>query len=216
MMNYKLNILFFLFLTAVIPAPAQKPFNEGTIVYKVSLSSADNKSFYGTYTFFIKANQVKKEIKLNNGYQDVVLLNCGTNKIYSLQNRNGKKYAIELNMPEMLKKQEKFNGFTVSNEINENKKIAGYPVYKANINYSDGTASPVYYTKEWNPAQTATFERFPNAKFFPLLFSYTNDDGMIMIFEAEKMEPGPIENAVFRIPPDYKMISYTEYKQLSE
>jgi hypothetical protein len=200
----------------VTSVTAQKPFTEGIIIYKVSLVSSDNKTFYGTYTFFIKGNQVKKEIKLNNGYQDIVIINSGANKIYSLQNRNGKKYAIELSMPQMLKNQEKFSGFTLKNEMGESQKIAGYSVYKANINYSDGTAPEIFYTKDWSPAQTVTFERFPNAKFFPLHFSYTNDEGMVMIFEAEKIEPGPVENGVYRIPADYKMISYDEYKQLTQ
>jgi hypothetical protein len=39
---------------------------------------------------------------------------------------------------------------------------------------------------------------------------------MTMVFEIEKLEQGPIENAVFRIPPDYRMISYDEYKELSK
>jgi hypothetical protein len=216
MMNYKLPVVLCLFLVTGIVCRAQKPFMEGTIIYKVTLASADNKIFSGTYTFFIKGNQVRKEIKLNNGYQDIVLLNSGTNKVYSLQNRNGKKYAIELSMPQLLKSQEKFNGFTVKDETNESKKIAGYSVYKANINYTDGTAHEVYYTKEWDPSQKVTFERFPNAKFLPMYFSYTDDQGMVMTFEAEKIEPEPIENAIFRIPADYKMISYGEYKQLSE
>src|ERR1700744_2066145 len=100
MMPHKLSILLLL-LFAGFYGRAQKPFTEGTVVYKVTLEAADNKTFSGTYTFFIKGNQIRKEIKLNNGYQDVVLLNCGTNKVYSLQNKNGKKYAIELSMQEL-------------------------------------------------------------------------------------------------------------------
>lgn len=215
MMKYKLCVLFILLLTAGT-SRAQKPFTEGTLVYKVSLTSADNKSVSGTYTFFIKGNQVRKEIRLNNGYQDVVLLNCGSNKVYSLQNKNGKRYAIELSMQEMLKRQEKFDGFTLKNETADTKKIAGYPVYKANVSYSDGTSPEVYYTKEWHPTQPITFERFPNASFLPVYFSYTNEQGMVMTFEAEKIEPGPIENSMFRVPADYKMISYKEYKELTE
>ena len=64
--------------------------------------------------------------------------------------------------------------------------------------------------------QGITYERFPNTKFLPLSFSYKDENGMTMLFDAEKVEAAPVENAVFRIPPDYKMISYKEYKELSQ
>jgi hypothetical protein len=215
-MNYRLHFFLFLLLLPGI-SYAQKPFTEGTIIYKVKLKSADNTEISGVYTFIIKGNEIRKEIKLNNGYQDIVLLNCGNSKVYSLQNLNNKKCAIELNMAEMTKQQEKFIGFTVKNEHNDdNKNIAGYAVFKGKINYKDGSGSDIYYTKEWRPVQPITFERFPDAKFLPISFSYKDESGMVMEFEIEKIEPHPVENAVFRIPPDYKMISYAEYKQLSK
>ena len=155
-------------------------------------------------------------MKLNNGYLDVVLLDCSAGKAYSLQNRNGKKYAIQLNLNDLLKKQEKFIGFSIKNEESNSKHFAGYTAYNGNVNYHDGSVSEVIYTKEWRPSQAITFERFPDAKFLPVLFSYEDENNVVMQFEIEKIEPGPIENGVFRIPPDYQMISYSEYKQLSK
>ncbi len=212
----KCYIFLILFLISAITCLAQKPFTEGTVIYNVTLASPSKQTFSGTYTFFIKGNQIRKEIKLNNGYQDVVLLNCGTNKVYSLQNKNGKKYAIELSMQELQQRQAKFDGFKMANETNDTKKIAGYSVYKANVNYTDGSTPVVYYTKDWQPTQPITFERFPNAKFLPVRFSYTDEHGMAMTFEAQVIDLEPIENSRFRIPADYKMISYKEYKELSE
>jgi hypothetical protein len=214
-MQYKSFFFLFLFVLCCSGSQAQKPFAEGTIVYKVRIRSADNKEFTGTYTFIIKGGEIKKELKLDNGYQDVVLLNCTTGKAYSLQDRNGKKYAIQLNIDDLAKKQEKFNGYTVRNEEPNNAHFAGYAAYKGNISYHDGTASDVTYIKEWRPTQAITFERFPDAKFLPVLFSYEDENKMVMDFEIEKIAPAPVENATFRIPPDYKMISYSEYKQLS-
>lgn len=208
------GVLFF--LIAGIVCQAQKPFTEGTVVYNVTLSSQANQTFSGTYTFFIKGNLIRKEIKLNNGYQDIVLLNCGNNKVYSLQNKNGKKYAIELSMQELQKRQARFDGFKLANETTDAKKIAGYAIYKANVKYADGSSPEVYYTKEWQPTETITFERFPNARFLPVRFSYTDEHGMTMTFEAQKIDLEPVENSRFRIPADYKMISYKEYKELSE
>ncbi len=213
--HYKICLFSLLFISCCFPSYAQKTFTEGTIVYKVKLRTPDNNEFGGTYTFTIKGNQVKKEVKLNNGYEDIVLLNCATNKVYSLQNLNNRKYAIELSMDEMVRNQQKFEGYIIKDEQTNSKSIAGFAAYKGNINYREGSAADIYYTKDWRPAQAITFERFPNAKFLPVSFSYKDKDGMIMDFEIEIVVPGPIDNAVFRIPADYKMVSYTEYQQLS-
>lgn len=198
-----------------IQAAAQKPFAEGVIIYKVKLTAQDNKQIEGTYTFIVKGNLIRKELKLNNGYEDIVLLNCDANTVYSLQNQNGRKFAIELSMPDMVKRQEKYKGYSIRSEAGNSRNIAGYAAYKSNISYSDGTIIEVYYTKDWSPVQTITFERFPNAKFLPLQYTLTDERNMTMLLEMEKMQAGPVENALFRIPADYKMISYNEYKQLS-
>src|SRR4051812_3107614 len=87
-------IFFFLLLATGDTVWAQKPFTEGTVVYRVKLESADKKVLKGIYTFTIKGSQIRKELKLNNGYQDIVILNCDNNTVYSIQNRNDKKYAI--------------------------------------------------------------------------------------------------------------------------
>jgi C-terminal peptidase prc len=137
-------------------------------------------------------------------------------KVYSLQNRNGKKLAIELRMDEMLKDQEKFSGFSLESERNDNKQLAGCKVVSGSIRYKNGTTTPVTYTKEWKPSQPIVFERFPGAAFLPLDFFYKDESGLTMSFEAEKVAPGPVENAVFRLPADYKIISYNEYKELSK
>lgn len=205
-----------LLIIAGVPAKAQKPFTEGTIVYKVKLIAADQKEISGVYTFVIKGAEIRKELKLNNGYQDVVLLNCNNNKIYSLQSRGNKKYAIQLSMDEMLKKQEKFSGYTVRNEAANNKNIAGYASYRGNVNYKDGSNEFIVYTKDWSPTQPITFERFPDAKFLPMSFSYKDENNIVMQFEIDQIAPGPVETSAFRIPADYNMISYAEYKQLSK
>ncbi len=214
-MKHKHLVLSFFLLLSCAHAIAQKPFTEGTIIYRVTLTSSDKKTFRGTYTFTFKESQIKKELKLENGYQDIVLLNAGTNVAYSLQNMNGKRYAIQLNMADLLKAQERFAGYSISNE-QSNGSIAGCAASKASLSYKDGTAAEVYYTRDWRPTQAVTFDRFPDAKFLPLNYSYQDANGVTMLFEADKVSAGPVESALFRIPPDYKMISNEEYKQLTK
>ncbi len=203
-------------LPAWLPVLAQKPFTEGVVSYKVKLRSADNKVFRGQYTFTFKGPHVKKELKLDNGFEDIVLIDCGTGKVFSLQNRNGKKYAIQLSMDEIVKKQEAYTGFTLKDEASEKTNVAGYAVSKSKVTYKNGSSAEIFYSKDWYPLQPVSYERFPSAKFLPLEYSYTDEHGIAMEFETDKISLEPIENAVFRIPPEYKMISYEEYKQLSK
>ena len=189
---------------------------EGVIVYKVTLESADHQLFKGVYTFTIKGPEIKKELKLNNGYQDVVILNCAKGTVYSLQSKYGHKYAIQLDMKDLTRQQEKYAGFSMGNEQENSRKIAGFAAWKGNISYKDGSNAEIYYTREWSPSQSITFERFPNPKFLPLTFNYTDEHGMTMRFDAEIIEAGAVENSAFQIPHDYKMISYKEYKELSQ
>lgn len=209
------RIVVVLALLASAPAIAQKPFSEGSLLFKVSLESPERKPIKGTYTFSFKGGEERKDLKLDNGFQDVILLNTQTSAVYSLQSQNGKKYAIELIMSEMKKRQEKYSGFELIGETELPGKVAGYTAYKAQVKYKDGTLMDVVYTKDWYPEQAVYFERLPGAKFMPLGFSYRDENNIVMRFDAAKLEAGPIDNAIFRIPPDYKMISNTEYKQMS-
>ena len=180
------------------------------------MRSPDNRTYKGYYTFTFKGPHVKKELKLDNGFEDVVLIDCGTGKVFSLQNRDGKKFAIQLSMEEMSKRQQSFLGFTVADEQSDKTNIAGYDVSKGKVSYKDGSTAEIFYSKDWYPLQSISYERFPAAKFLPMGFSYTDEHGIAMEFEADKLSLEPVENAVFRIPPEYKMISYEEYKELSK
>jgi len=200
-------------MLAGFTATAQKPFTEGVIVYNVELVSPDNMSVKGVYTFSIKDAMIKKELVLENGYVDVTLLDSDDQTIYSLQNRGGKKYAIQLNMDETIKKQQHYKGFRIVDEVNSGKKLSGLDVFNARIVYPDGVRSDVSYTKEWRPAYAVTFNRFPDALFFPLNFYY-NEAAGTMNFVATKMEACPVASSIFRIPAEYKIITYDVYLQL--
>lgn len=214
MNNKSMVILLLSALLVARNAVAQKPFYEGVIVYHVELSAPDNKSFKGAYIFSFKNGQIRKELKLDNGYTDVTIINSNRNTIYSLQERDDKKFAIQLSMDEMLNKQKKFKGYTLIGETKNAEALAGQTVYKATIMYRDSATSEVLYSKDWKPEVPYTWNRFPDAQFMPMRFAYKEDNGISMVFVADKIEASPVASSVFTIPKDYKMISYDEYKQL--
>jgi hypothetical protein len=196
-------------------ATAQKPFTEGVLIYNVNLTSPDNEPIKGVYVYSFKDVELKKELKLDNGYVDVMLVNTAKNTVYTLQNHDGQKFAIQLSMEDLLTKQQRYKGYSVSIEENAGKKLAGCVILKGKVTYKDGGQSEVLFTKEWQPTMSVAYNRFPEAQFMPLQFSISEASGMNMLFEANSIEPGPVPSSVFRIPNDYKMISYEEYKQLS-
>lgn len=209
-------ILLLCLMLSAGSAGAQKPFTEGTLTYRVELTTPDNQVIKGIYIFYIKDGEIKKELKMDNGFEDITLLNCEKRTIYTLQSRDGKKYAIQLSMDDLVSKQERYKGFTVESEADEKRTIAGVPVYKGRLKYKDGANTEILYTKEWRPVAAVTFNRFPDAPFFPLCFAYQEANGISMKFDAEKMDVTPVATSAFQIPPDYKMISYEEYKQLNK
>ncbi len=207
--------MFVIATLCVVEANAQKPFSEGNIVYKVELSTADGQKYKGAYTFLFKDGQVRKELVMDNGYRDITLINSNKNTLYTLQERDGKKYAIQLNMEDdLLKKQKRFKDFRILREEKLAKPQAGQPVYRIVLMYKDSTTTDIVCNKEWKPALPYTWNRFPDAPFIPLTFSYKEENGVSMVFTAEKMEASPVLTSMFSIPQDYKIITNKEYRQL--
>ena len=152
---------------------------------------------------------------MDNGYEDITLFDCKNGTIYSLLSRNGNKYAIQLSMEEFVTKQEKYTGYRITNEKKQNQLIYNLVLYHGTVRYKNNAKVSILYTKDWKPAEPITYTRFPNATFLPLRFQYEEDNGMGMVFEATKVSATPLSTSIFKIPADYKMISYEEYKQLS-
>lgn len=215
-MRYRNGIILLLLVCiCFVKAYAQKPFSEGVIIYEVQLSSPDNKIYKGTLTFTFKNGQVRKDLMLDNGFSDITLINSNKGTIYTLQVRDGRKYAIQLNMEDdIMRKQKRFRGYSVAREAPFAEKVAGIDVYSGTVMYKDGSVTEVLYSKDWKPEVPYTWNRFPDAQFIPLRFAYKDDNGIQMSFAASKMEESPIQTSVFAIPADYKMISNEEYRQL--
>jgi len=215
-MNNKLYGLLILFLFVSFSLRAQKTFSEGTIVYNVNIESSDNQvQSTGQYTFIVKGRQIRKELKMNNGYSDVLICNGNTNTAYSLQQKDDKKYAIQLDMDDIQNEQNQYLDYKITDDGN-NKKIAGYNAHKGRVEYKNGNSYTFYYCQELSPGNENMYDRFPGIKVMPLSFLYKDKNGMVMNFYAKKIEIEPIENSVFIIPTDYKIISHKEYLQMNK
>lgn len=200
-------------------AQAQQSFVEGSIVYSVSIGPVAGSGGFtehaGTYTLTVKGATVRKELRMNSGYQNIIIENSNTGAIYSLQPAAGHNYAIQLRTADMASKLKIYEGFSQKDE-DGTMTIAGQPCRKASVQYKDGSTSSLYYSTAWTTPNSTLFERFPSIKYLPLSFEYRNEEGITMHFAAEKLEASPVESALFRVPPDYKIISNAEYKAIGK
>ncbi|MBS1772915.1 MAG: hypothetical protein JST82_08640 [Bacteroidetes bacterium] len=212
-----LGCLFGALLLVVYPAQAQQLFNEGVITYRVNIDPpADHEGvvqYSGNYIITIKGKQVKAELKLDNGFTNTMLYNFQANTVYSLRKINNRDYAIQLDLPQLQSSWQKFEGYTIK-ATGAKKTIAKNNCVEANLVYKNGSTIAVFY----NPGlmvPDGVFERFPALKGLPLSYSYNSEDGTITRFEATNVLEEPVENAVFKIPARYKMMSYADYKAMS-
>lgn len=214
-MTIRIIILFILSAIA-LPASAQEVFNEGIIKYNVTISPPANmeglKEYYGTYTVTIKGNNIRKELKMDNGYEDIVIDESSAEKQYSVKNINGKHYAIEINKRVLAEKRSQWSNYKIT-EKNSLKKIAGTEGKLGTITFKNGETIDLYYADKIN-THHEIFEYFHDLKYLPLQFSFSNKDGMRMHFEAKEVVEKPVENIIYRIPANYKIISWEEYKKM--
>ncbi len=211
-------LLFSSTIIAAGPSIAQSPFVEGSITYSVSIGPVAGGAGFtehaGNYTITVKGANIRKELRMNSGYRNVIIQNSNTGAAYSLQPAAGQNYAIQLSVTDLRERQKPYEGFAQKEEEGP-VTIAGQKCQKATVTYKDGTTSSLYYTTAWTSPDAMMFDRFPGIRYVPLTFEYRNEEGITMHFAAERIEPGPVESAFFRVPPDYKVISNSEYKSLS-
>lgn len=221
-MRYHKFLLLLLLMSALAPAAAeaQKLFVEGVSVYSISMGTTaggvDMTKRAGTFIVTVKGKMIRKELKLDNGYENTIIYNGNSHTGYSLRNLpDGNKYALPLTDADIAAIQAPYKDFTMQSE-STTMSLAGYTAVKAKLTYKDGHSDEIYYTNEWTPSEPFTFDRYPGIKYYPLSFRYYNGEGMVMIFQATKLSEEPVESSLFRLPAGYRIISKEEYKALSK
>lgn len=197
---------------------AQQVFKEGTLSYNVTIQGpADQyegvKEYKGTYTITIKGAMQRKELKLDNGFNDVTIVDGVKNKVYSLREFGRKQYAIELDNDMLKDKAKVWRGFSLNSD-GAQQVFANIKGQKGVVTYPNGSTCDIYYSKEWQPG-TDMFEHFPDIQVLPLAYIINSTGGMDMHFKITAIDAKPVEQSLFRIPRSYKIISYEEYRQMS-
>lgn len=200
---------------------AQVKFSEGILQYRVQVKNAgDSVSKEGTYTIHIKEGNVRKELHLPDGYDNITLTNFNLGKHIILHKINRQHYAVEMSEKEHRKSWSKYSNANYKKEgtwLEENvERPEEQPGQKYTVKYKDGKSQIVYAMGKYFLDYPQLFERTPDLKGIPVAFSIEVGSGFTMSFRLVKCSPEPVSNAVFRIPEGYRIISRKEYDKLAK
>lgn len=201
---------------------AQEKFVEGIITYTVTItgkvptpanepSLTETKS--GTMTIYVKEDNVRQDIRLEDGYVHSRISNYTTGKDIILQNINTTRYAIEVNLDDQRKKNAAFYN-AVLQPGNGRKQMGSFEAQEAVLKYRDGSVFNLYYIPAYTLAHPGIFDRSPEIAGIPAQFDIPMSNGFSTHFELNKISLEPVANAFFRIPEGYRIISKKEYDRL--
>jgi len=222
-MEVNISRIGFFVIVLLFPssALAQALFSEGVLEYSVQIKSVkDSVDRQGTYLIQMKDGNARKELKLNDGYSNVGIINFNSRRYVFLQKINHQPYAVEMTEKEYRKQTAKYLGAAYKREgtwLPENvEKQDQLPGQKWIVKYKDGKDFIVYVSEKYILQHPEIFEHSPQLKGVPVFFQIAMENGYTMSFRLEKCLPEPVSNAVFRIPEGYRIISKQEYDKLAK
>ncbi|NDC40497.1 MAG: hypothetical protein EBZ77_02950 [Chitinophagia bacterium] len=211
-MRWQLLILLGAAVMGVQYASAQKAVTEGTIRYEVQVKNADNQQ--ASYTISVKNGRIRKELLWNNKMAYLVIIDYNQNKAWVLREVNGKNYAIERTLAELQSAQARYRGYRITETPGASTSRAGLKAHSGTVGYSDGTGGNIEYSSEFYFEKGLAFEQFPDARMLPLVFSYNPanyPEGLV--FRVTSFDRAPVEEAIFRVPPQYRIITDAEFQK---
>ncbi len=199
---------------------AQRKLAEGILVFDITISGKirdtedripEQKT--GTLTLFVKDDNIRQDIRLEDGYQYSRLINYTTKKELVLQHINTIKYAIETNLSDFYNKVQTFRNaelFTSTHKEHKN----GFEALSATLTYKDGSVFPFYYINDYELKHPEIFERMPDLKGIPVVFDLPMNNGFVTHFQLRSITQEPVANTIFRVPEGYRIITKKEYDKL--
>lgn len=211
MKHLLLYLMSGLLLLAHKSGHAQKIFSEGLIKYDVYQNNESKPS--GIYVVTIKGGNIKRELAMKNGFNNISIFHFKTGISYTLSLDDNNKYALELKPEEVKLKNKKFENAAITPE-NNTKKICGYNTVSAKVEYQDKDIVNIFFTKELTPQNESFNTQFPGLVGIPLEYEVKGNGGMKMKFIAAMVETKVVDSQIFDIPSDYKIVSKEELEKM--
>lgn len=221
-MFLKKIVLVFCLTAFPFLSEAQEKFTEGIITYNITITGKvptpanepaliETKS--GTLTISVKGDNIREDIKLEDGYMHSQISNYATGKEIILQAINTIHYAIEINLKDQRKHNAPYYG--AEQQAGKDKKnIAGFEALASTWKYKNGTELNLYYVNAYELSHPEIFDQFPELKGIPALYDIPMSNGFTTHFELKSIQVEPVGNVTFRVPEGYRIISRKEYDKL--
>ena len=201
------RILFLLVLSSLaLPSQAQRLFSEGVITYKVYTDGGEKA--IGKYTVYVKGSNIKRVLRLKNGYTTNTIYNGKTGTSATLKTIQGTNYALMLSKKEVEAASKQFEGAKYKFEKNK-VKIAGYNAVKGTVTYKNGKTYKIAITHDLRAEDYHLLTMFPKLNGIPLEYEMDNGKSS-MKFKASKVEIKNVGSEEFVIPKNYKIVTKKE------
>ena len=207
----------FLFLISFLNASAQKPFNEGTLIYNISVTSSENSKVVSalegaTLNVYLKGTESRGEMVSKLG-KEAGVYNSSTGSGFILKDYSGQKLMITMNKSNWDQKNNFYHSLKFKIE-DYNGTIAGYKVKKATAMLADGKEFIVYFAPDIIISNKSYNNSFPQLNGLPV--QYQLESGNITFkYVLKSISTDAVSNSVFDKPKsDYRVMTYEESQQL--
>ncbi len=207
----KLSICLFLSLLVGFRAYAQKIFSEGVINYDVFVNGSEKPD--GLYSLTVKNNMSRRELLMNNGFNNILISNQKTGSTITLNVDAENKYALTMTASQVAEQNKRFEK-AVFSFTNQKKTIAGYASSAATVRYLNGEEANFYFTADLLPPHESFNILFPGLQGVPLEYEVKSNTDKSIRFVATAFETKIVDVKVFDIPKDYKIVSKEELEKI--
>ena len=207
----KLSICLFLSLLVGFRAYAQKIFSEGVINYDVFVNGSEKPD--GLYSLTVKNNMSRRELLMNNGFNNILISNQKTGSTITLNVDAENKYALTMTASQVAEQNKRFEK-AVFSFTNQKKTIAGYASSAATVRYLNGEEANFYFTADLLPPHESFNMLFPGLQGVPLEYEVKSNTDKSIRFVATAFETKIVDVKVFDIPKDYKIVSKEELEKI--
>lgn len=215
-MKSLLIIFLFSFVLISSSATAQKSFNEGTLVYNMSVETGSGEPkiadmFDGaTTTIYLKGTMSRTELVSSLG-SEATIYNASTGTGVILKDYSGQKLMITLTAQNWAQNNAKYEGIVFANTGNA-EKIAGFTCNKAIAKLKNGESFTVYYTTEVNMSNKSYDAQFKTLPGLPVQYEMQSGK-MVLKFTLASISYNPVSASKFEIPKSgYRVLTYDETK----
>ena len=208
------------FLLCITSLMAQKPINEVTLTYNISVQSTNEKtdvarSLEGALlTVYLKGSQSRSDMHSSIGSESSLFDNR-TGKGFILKEYSGQKLMITLNKENWLQKNQYYQNLNFTIDPQE-ETMAGFKCRKANAVLPNGKTFVVYFTPDLvlnNNQYNNSFVQLPGV---PVQFELESGN-LKFKYVLNKVSYDPVSSSKFEIPKTgYRIMTYEDNQQLKK